>query len=344
MKINKIYCGNCIDVLRTFPDKSVNCCITSPPYYGLRDYGTGIWVGGDLNCDHKIPLSEHDPKRCGSDSGSSHVSRFNLTKCYKCGAKRIDSQIGLEKTPKEYIDNLVNVFHEVKRVLTDDGVLWVNIGDTYNGNKKGNTEIYKNKNVSKNNSNINKKVWKECKPKDLIGIPWMLAFALRDDGWYLRQDIIWDKPNAMPEPVKDRCVKSHEYIFLLSKNKKYYFDYKSIKEPAKYAGDNRGSREDSRRGTKMNSMSGKTGEYRNKRDVWHVNTKPFKEAHFAAFPDTLIEPCVLSGCPEGGIVLDPFIGAGTTGIVSKRNNRNYVGIELNSDYIKIAENRINNVT
>lgn len=329
MELNKIYQGNCIDVLKTFKDKSINCCITSPPYYGLRDYGTGIWVGGNSNCNHKILLSEHTPKN-------------NNSLCHKCGAKRIDSQIGLEKTPNEYIANLVNVFHEVKRILTDDGVLWINIGDTYNGNKKGNTEIYKNKNVSKNNSNIDKKIWKECKPKDLIGIPWMLAFALRDDGWYLRQDIIWDKPNAMPEPVKDRCVKSHEYIFLLSKNKKYYFDYKSIKEPAK-SSDTRSSK-DSRSETKISTINDKTGEYRNKRDVWHVNTKPLKEAHFAAFPDTLIEPCVVAGCPEGGIILDPFIGAGTTGMVAKRNNRNYVGIDLNPNYIQIAENRIKNMT
>lgn len=280
METNKIYCGNCIDILKSFPNKSVNCCITSPPYYGLRDYG-------------------------------------------------VSGQIGNEDTLEQYIENLVNVFEQVKRILKDDGVLWLNLGDSWLGTG-GEGRYKRNQNMKASG----------IKCKDLIGIPWMAAFALREAGWYLRQDIIWAKGNPMPESVKDRCTKSHEYIFLLSKSRKYYFDYESIKEPAKYPNDNRGSRNDSRRGTKMNSISGVTGEKRNKRDVWNVNTKPCREAHFATFPDTLIEPCVLAGCPEGGIILDPFMGAGTTGMVAKRHNRNYVGIELNPDYVQIAENRI----
>jgi DNA modification methylase len=280
LETNKIYCGNCIDILKSFPNKSVNCCITSPPYYGLRDYG-------------------------------------------------VSGQIGNEDTLEQYIENLVNVFEQVKRILKDDGVLWLNLGDSWLGTG-GEGRYKRNQNMKASG----------IKCKDLIGIPWMAAFALREAGWYLRQDIIWAKGNPMPESVKDRCTKSHEYIFLLSKSRKYYFDYESIKEPAKYPNDNRGSRNDSRRGTKMNSISGVTGEKRNKRDVWNVNTKPCREAHFATFPDTLIEPCVLAGCPEGGIILDPFMGAGTTGMVAKRHNRNYVGIELNPDYVQIAENRI----
>ena len=307
LELNKIYLGNCIDVLKTFPDKSINCCITSPPYYGLRDYG-------------------------------------------------VDGQIGNEETPEEYIENLVAVFNEVNRVLTDDGVLWLNLGDSWAGSNQGagtknptpkqasnhgtnymTTESHKSK-LSKLNG---------YKPKDLIGIPWMAAFALREAGWYLRQDIIWAKGNPMPESVRDRCTKSHEYIFLLTKSRKYYFDNVSIKEPcvSKQPAGNKKNMNHGRKGKEgwsFNPENSIPKEGRNKRDVWTVNTKPCKEAHFATFPDTLIEPCVLAGCPENGVILDPFMGAGTTGMVAKRHNRNYVGIELNADYIQIAENRIEN--
>ena len=307
LELNKIYLGNCIDVLKTFPDKSINCCITSPPYYGLRDYG-------------------------------------------------VDGQIGNEETPEEYIENLVAVFNEVNRVLTDDGVLWLNLGDSWAGSNQGagtknptpkqasnhgtnymTTESHKSK-LSKLNG---------YKPKDLIGIPWMAAFALREAGWYLRQDIIWAKGNPMPESVRDRCTKSHEYIFLLTKSRKYYFDNVSIKEPcvSKQPAGNKKNMNQGRKGKEgwsFNPENSIPKEGRNKRDVWTVNTKPCKEAHFATFPDTLIEPCVLAGCPENGVILDPFMGAGTTGMVAKRHNRNYVGIELNADYIQIAENRIEN--
>lgn len=310
LEINKIYLGDCLDVLQTFPNESINCCITSPPYYGLRDYG-------------------------------------------------VEGQIGNEDTPEEYVQNLVNVFEEVRRVLKDDGTLWLNLGDSWAGSNQGaGTKNLTAKQASNHGTNYmssdshKSKISKlnGYKPKDLIGIPWMAAFALREAGWYLRQDIIWAKGNPMPESVKDRCTKSHEYIFLLTKSRKYYFDNESIKEAAvtrpKARDKNKeGYQADYPKGDRFSSgerVYGADGK-RNKRDVWNVNIKPCKEAHFATFPDTLIEPCVLAGCSEGGIILDPFMGAGTTGMVAKRNNRNYVGIELNSNYIQIAESRINNM-
>jgi DNA modification methylase len=241
----------------------------------------------------------------------------------------------------------VEVFAEVRRVLRDDGTLWVNIADSYAGSGKGSAVDAENAAKYKQGTNrgmvgksgVTKVSFGNCKNKDLVGVPWLLAFALRDAGYYLRQDIIWAKPNPMPEPVKDRCVKAHEYIFLFSKSRRYYFDHEAIQEPAKYAGDNRGARGDSRRGTKMNSMSGRTGEMRNKRDVWTVTTKPYKGAHFATFPVELITPCILAGCPEGGTVLDVFAGSGTTGAAAARHKRNYILIDINSEYIEIAKKR-----
>ena len=323
---NTIINGNSLEVLKSLPDNSIDCCVTSPPYYALRDYGC-------------------------------------------------DGQIGLEETPEKYIESLCDVFSEVRRVLTPEGTLWLNIGDSYNGNKVGNTEVVKNKKVSESND-FHKKLWGGAKPKDLIGIPWMLAFALRSQGWYLRQDIIWHKPNPMPESVTDRCTKSHEYIFLMSKSQKYYFDYEAIQEPCadqsrtNYACGNRtnginkdrndndfGERSKNWKprtkncqydGQKPNSfhLSRENGEpdkeyyVRNKRDVWSVNVKPCSEAHFATYPFELIKPCILAGCPENGIVLDPFMGSGTTAIVARSLNRNYLGVELNPEYIKIAHRRL----
>ena len=323
---NTIINGNSLEVLKSLPDNSIDCCVTSPPYYALRDYGC-------------------------------------------------DGQIGLEETPEKYIESLCDVFSEVRRVLTPQGTLWLNIGDSYNGNKVGNTEVVKNKKVSESND-FHKKLWSGAKPKDLIGIPWMLAFALRSQGWYLRQDIIWHKPNPMPESVTDRCTKSHEYIFLMSKSQKYYFDYEAIQEPCadqsrtNYACGNRtnginkdrndndfGERSKNWKprtkncqydGQKPNSfhLSRENGEpdkeyyVRNKRDVWSVNVKPCSEAHFATYPFELIKPCILAGCPENGIVLDPFMGSGTTAIVARSLNRNYLGVELNPEYIKIAHKRL----
>lgn len=267
MKINKIYHNNSLEGLKLLPDQMVNTCVTSPPYWGLRDYD-------------------------------------------------IDGQIGIEETPEQYINSLVDLFREVRRVLKDDGTLWINIGDCYAGAGDRRGGKGDEKGQAKKRKTPDKEIG--LKPKDLVGIPWMLAFALRSDGWYLRMDNIWNKPNAMPEPVRDRPVKSHEYVFLLSKSRKYYYDFESIKE-----------------------LTATGDKLRNKRSVWNVNTKPFKEAHFATFPEELITPCILAGCPEGGIVLDPFMGAGTTGYVAKKLNRNYIGYELNNDYINIANNRIN---
>jgi DNA modification methylase len=310
MELDRIYNEDCLQGLKHLPDNSVDCCITSPPYYALRDYG-------------------------------------------------VDGQIGLEETPQQYIDRLTEVFMEVHRVLKPEGTLWINIGDSYNGNKKGNTETNKNKRVAES-SHFEKKLWKECKQKDLIGIPWMLAFSLRNEGWYLRQDIIWNKPNVMPEPATDRCVKAHEYIFLLSKSERYYFDYEQIQEEAtthenrpsgvvrnrKFGYD---SKQNQHPEAYLMSSADKSGEVteadmptgkRNKRDVWSVNTKPDLNAHFAVYPEELIRPCILAGCPLGGVVLDPFMGSGTTARAARRWGRHYVGFELNPDYVKIIEKKV----
>ena len=273
IQLDHIYTGDCLEVLKTLPDESVHCCITSPPYYALRDYG-------------------------------------------------VDGQIGREATPKEYISRLTEVFTEVRRVLRSDGTLWLNISDTYAG--KGNQGSYVDaKNPKGRNGQavaLNYKV-EGCKPKDMIGIPWMLAFSLRDSGWYLRNDIIWMKENPMPESVKDRCARCYEHIFLFSKSRKYFFDYKAISEP-------------------IAPGTASRLKLRNKRDVWIINTVPFKGGHYAAYPPKLVETCLLAGCPKDGVVLDPFIGSGTTGMVAKQLDRHYVGIELNPEYKELAEARI----
>lgn len=328
VKSNTILIGDCLEQLKTLPDGCVDCCVTSPPYYGLRDYGTGKWIGGNPKCPHKrmskysdnTITGHHQPELAGNVGDAIYK-----TVCPLCGAIREDQQIGLEETPEQYIQRLVDVFREVKRVLKDDGTLWVNIGDTYNGKTEDD----------------------DRKPKDLIGIPWMLAFSLRSDGWYLRQDIIWAKTNPMPESVKDRCTKSHEYVFLLSKSQRYYFDNEAIKEPAKPDTTVR-----DRDHTKLNNTPGrtrmaglKTNHYttKNKRDVWMISTKPFKGAHFATFPEDLVEPCILTGSRNDGIVLDPFFGSGTTGVVALRHGRRFIGCELNPEYVQIARRRLNGV-
>ena len=380
--MEKVLVGDCIDSLKRMDDQSVNCIVTSPPYYGLRDYGTGEWVGGDPNCPHRrtSKYSEKTITGHAQDELKGNVGdAIYKTVCPLCGAVRVDKQIGLEETPEEYINRLVSVFRECKRVLKDDGTLWLNIGDSYCGT--GDKGDYKDpKYANGRNGQIiarNRRVI-GCKQKDLIGIPWMLAFALRADGWYLRQDIIWHKPNPMPESVKDRCVKSHEYIFLLSKKPHYYFDYEAIQEEAKSESlkrykyvFNQGKQQESFRpdgatntmglktphfkhknlqekGQPNHSMNERRAEglpdeeylVRNKRDVWSVTTQAVKEAHFATFPEKLIEPCILAGCPVGGVVLDPFCGSGTTGIVSVRNQRNFIGCELNPEYAEMSVRRI----
>lgn len=298
--------GDSLDKLSSLRNKSVHCCVTSPPYWGLRDYG-------------------------------------------------VDGQLGLEKTPDEYVTNLVEVFREVRRVLRDDGTLWLNLGDSYVSNQKGKNSKSGLGNKNDHCRDISRKSKKKpagLKTKDLVGIPWRVALALQADGWYLRQDIIWHKPNPMPESVKDRCTKSHEYIFLLSKKPKYYFDNHAIEEPAVESriGKNRGgslSRGTVSEGTGKVAGLNHSGKpwvskgTKNKRSVWTHAVKPFKEAHFATFPPGLIEPCILAGCPEGGTVLDPFFGAGTVGLVSEKYNRNWVGIELSQEYGQLALRRIN---
>ena len=256
-------------------------------------------------------------------------------------------EIGIEQTPEQYINRLVEVFREVKRVLRDDGTLWVNIGDSYaNDEKWGGKTSGKHARALHGEGKIGRvKRYTGLPGKNLIGIPWMLAFALRADGWYLRQDIIWAKPNPMPESVKDRCTKSHEYIFLLSKSKQYYYDSEAIKEPSE-SGIIRtrqrpnGVGTDEEKAGDFGFTSCGIGDFRNKRDVWTVTTKPYTEAHFAVFPPDLIEPCILAGAPFDGLVLDPFTGSGTTAVTALQNGRNFIGVELNPKYVTMAEKRI----
>ena len=299
MKDTILY-GDCRTTIPTITEP-IQMCVTSPPYYGLRDYG------GEEN------------------------------------------QIGQEGSPEEFIDQLVEVFKKVRDVMVDDGTLWVNMGDTYyNYRSDGN---YPKQTVSKTNQDLpnfspargNK--LKGLKSKDLIGVPWLLAFALRKDGWYLRQDIIWHKPNPMPESVKDRCTKSHEYIFLLSKSKNYYYDNEAIKEPAKDWGTrDRTNGKYHKKGTGLQPHTGLSKSYptKNKRSVWTVTSKPYKEAHFATYPPDLIEPCIKAGSKKGDIILDPFMGSGTTAMVSKQLDRHFIGCELHDSYKTLINGRLPN--
>ena len=289
--------GDSRNILPTLDAGSVQCCVTSPPYWGLRDYG--------------------------------HAD-----------------QIGQEATPDEYVQSMVSLFREVRRVLADDGTLWLNLGDSYNGymaNQRGTgleTERQQARKYIEPGFGLRDKALKN---KDLVGIPWLVALALRADGWYLRQDIIWHKPNPMPESVTDRCTKAHEYIFLLSKSPRYYYDHGAIKERADKGA--AGSRFDTGK-TAEHQLGRASGaertesEWRNKRSVWSVPPASYREAHFATFPPDLIRPCILAGCPVGGTVLDPFGGSGTTGMVAYENGRSAVLIELNQDYAKLIDERL----
>ena len=301
MAHHKFYIGDTLEVAKQLPSQSVQTIVTSPPYWGLRDYG--------------------DP-----------------------------NQLGLEPTPEEYVTNLVKIFREYRRVLSDDGTLWLNLGDTYNANYRGGgqetaSEIQKNNKgtVDFMNSSRNKI---DLPPKNLVGIPWRVAFALQQDGWYLRQDIIWHKPNPMPESVKDRCTKAHEYIFLLTKSQKYFYDAEAVKEVADTAPTTRnkhaeGYQADYAKGDRFSKgerVFGADGK-RNKRSVWTVSTKPFSEAHFAVFPPDLIEPCILAGSRKGDTVLDPFGGSGTTTEVCMKHDRNSIYVDLSQEYLDIALKR-----
>ena len=353
----KILKGDCLETLKSLDEQSINTCVTSPPYWGLRDYGTGEWVGGDPDCPHmrttKISKDTATGHKAMYEQGNVVGDAIYKSKCPKCGSVRKDKQLGLEETPEEFVENLVRVFKEVKRVLRDDGTVWLNLGDSYYNYRPGKGQALSKQSVS----NTDQDLPQDCarrgnkiaglKEKDLVGIPWRVAFALQADGWYLRQDIIWHKPNPMPESVRDRCTKSHEYIFLLSKNPKYYYDNEAIKEDAKSAGKKSDGFKGRQGGAEYHATGGGIGSEekiynkKNKRSVWTITTKPYKEAHFATFPTDLIEPCVLAGCPEGGTVLDPFGGSGTTGLVASKHNRNAVLCELNEGYIDIAEKGLN---
>lgn len=303
----EILTGDCLDVLAGLPKASVQTCITSPPYWGLRDYG-------------------------------------------------VAGQLGLEPTVDEYVANMVKVFAAVRDVLTDDGTLWLNLGDSYAAG--GKTDPYRTTSSGKKMPPQGRApVAAGLKPKDLVGVPWRVAFALQADGWYLRSDIIWHKPNAMPESVKDRPTKAHEYLFLLSKSPKYMYDADAVREPhtdpvsvARHKDTGRGrqayanaSGVNSRPQRDSNSGLGGHPNGRNRRSVWSVNTRPYSGAHFAVFPPALVEPCVLAGSREGDVVLDPFNGAGTTGLVALQHGRRYVGIELNPEYVALAEDRLKTV-
>ena len=310
LELNKIYNMDCLEGLKQLDDNSINCCVTSPPYWGLRDYG-------------------------------------------------VDGQLGLEPTPAEYVANLVEVFREVRRVLRDDGTLWLNLGDSYAGSwgSASHDINSKGRRAGTNQRPPTSYKQKGLKPKDLVGIPWRVAFALQADGWYLRSDIIWHKPNALPESVKDRPTKAHEYIFLLAKSRRYFYNADAIREPHAEASiarwsdggedtDNtkyRKERPDTSVGNLRNGSNPLHPAGRNKRTVWTVPTQPFPEAHFATFPPDLIKPCVLAGCPIGGVVLDPFAGSGTTLLVATQHHRRSIGIELNPEYIKMAEKRLGKI-
>jgi site-specific DNA-methyltransferase (adenine-specific) len=313
----------------------------------LRDYGTAKWEGENGNCEHTIShYSDNLKPDC------DRPVRGDRSLCIKCGAKRIDSQIGLELTPQEYVEKIVLIFREVRRVLRGDGTLWLNLGDTYSAQrwtKKGETT------TPAQPMNGMSDTWRAIAPtkesglpdKNLVGIPWRVAFALQADGWYLRQDIIWHKPNPMPESVTDRCTKAHEYIFLMTKKPNYYFDNEAMREPGVMPAGTRGAKGSTeRQGQK--GVNARPPEYkiydgfRNRRSVWSVTVKPYKESHFATFPRELIEPCVLAGCPKDGTILDPFGGSGTTAEVAIENGRNALLIELNPEYIELAKTRISN--
>jgi len=359
--------GDCLGLLREMPAGSVRCCVTSPPYWGLRDYGTATWDGGDEACDHapamraignspsaKSTLTTNAGKGPLPGDKFSAGSQFGYAQECPCGARRVDAQLGLERTPEEYVARMVEVFREVRRVLADDGTLWANLGDSYaGGGFCGSEKALAGKQGSNRGSGnmIGRALDHGLKPKDLVGIPWRVAFALQADGWYLRSDIIWAKPNPMPESVTDRPTKAHEYLFLLAKSQRYYYDAWAVSEPATHAGKvvNLGEKSLSRgqaagAGVKASGNgtadSVTVADLRNRRTVWTVPTQPFSGAHFAVMPEALVEPCVLAGSAPGDTVLDPFAGSGTVGVVALRYGRRFIGCELNAEYCQMARRRV----
>jgi DNA modification methylase len=445
----EIRSGHVLDELRKMPDNAVHCVVTSPPYWGLRDYGTGTWSGGDPECKHLMPRNVNRNQPGEKSYTNKGCNPITWNTCGHCGAARTDKQYGLEETPEEYIANQVEVFREVRRVLRGDGTCWLNMGDCYatGGGKVGNCpgggaqgERWKKLGAM---TSPNRMPIPGLKPKDLVGLPWLLAFALRADGWYLRAEIIWSKRNPMPESVTDRPTKAHEQIFLLSKSETYFYDAEAIKEPASLNSHARGGGVNPKakkhgQHSRMNvdrdvahlrngarpkqnaSFSAAVTEivtHRNKRSVWTVATHPFREAHYATFPPKLIEPCILASTSQAGccstcgrpferivesttyhaggsgragtkslgklaggtqvrenndirlgpvvetrtlgwdteccrlfgaqqhgrcVVLDPYSGAGTTGLVAERLGRDYIGIELNPESVEMSVRRIRN--
>jgi DNA modification methylase len=382
----EVLLGDCRAILPTLPAESVQCCVTSPPYWGLRDYGTAQWEGGDERCGHEKHSAESiargnisstlGPNRDGVSGmkTNGHAQEGYKSVCLKCGARRIDSQLGLEATPEDYIANMVVVFRAIWRVLHDDGTLWVNMGDSYAGAKVGNTNGIGESSGLKNDGrressrqhslaiqradmeamSFRKPFPPGLKQKDLCMIPARLAMALQADGWYLRSEIVWHKPNPMPESVTDRPTKAHEMIYLLAKAERYFYDAEAIREPvdAKWEESHyryyRGKgtavartnfdRLDLRAGERF-ADKGRFEPFRNKRSVWTIATQPYAEAHFATFPEEIPKLCILAGSKPGDTVLDPFAGSGTTGKVALELGRRALMIELNPDYIELARDR-----
>ena len=352
----QILVGDVVEQLKTLPAASVHCVVTSPPYWGLRDYGTGTWEGGDDACDHRNNIPQGNNSSSTAFPGQVPYTPMKGV-CDKCGAKRIDKQGGLEETPEEHVDWIVGVFREIRRVLRPDGTAWVNYGDCYAAGcmtgKRGPNSAFGGSLGQDKTELPPRKVPTGLKPKDLVGMPWRVAFALQADGWYLRSDIIWSKPNPMPESVTDRPTKAHEYIFLMAHPEsggRYFFDADAVREEMSSdgkgglwskgeqkwgVGAENGRNDNAWMGDRTVNPAG-----RNLRDVWHIATQPYAEAHFATYPEKLIEPCVKAGCDRGGTVLDPFNGSGTTGVVALRNGCRYIGIELNPEYAELAHRRI----
>lgn len=376
--------GDCLARLRELPAESVQCIVTSPPYFGLRDYGTGQWVGGSASCDHDAAIRDKALAQVGNSlrKATDHPGQINMASailraCPSCGATRQDAQIGLEETPDAYVAKLVEVFREARRVLRSNGTLWLNLGDSFSSGGARHTgrndeneqdiarraALYRTGKEKATATPQERSSISTCAgvgSKQLLGMPWRVAFALQADGWILRSDVIWAKPNCMPESVKDRPTKAHEYLFLFAKSERYYYDSEALREEASPKSIARisgptfhqqtGGPKDYRNGINPNRSMRKTLENfaknpgRNKRTVWTIATSPYKQAHFATFPPALVEPCILAGSRAGDLVLDPFMGAGTVGMVAKQHGRSYLGIELNASYIALAEARIAEAT
>lgn len=389
----RILQGDALEVLRTLPEASAQTCVTSPPYFGLRDYGTATWSGGDPACSHRgRPKPRQDTSGSGPDKGRFAATRgtqpakaafaIPVRGTCSCGAVRLDKQLGIEPTVDEYVDRLLEVMGEVRRVLKEDGTLWLNLGDCYASDAFGGSiaragiEGGNKGQVASRAARVAARRPYGLAPKQLIGVPWRVALALQADGWWLRSDIVWHKPNPMPESVRDRPTRAHEYIFLLAKSERYFYDAKAIEEPAVFTGPNgagtnsgpyaqgfaRRTREEElarqagkRRKTdahpsprvpgfnerwEVAAAAGELGLTRNKRSVWTVATQPFNEAHFATFPPALIRPCILAGSRPGDLVIDPFCGAATVGLEAQRLGRDFIGSDLSADYVAMGSRRI----